>query len=75
MKIKAEIIIDTQSRPPQCYIDDDDDELSDSSDYSSSDEDTAIEYMPDGELVRKKSRGFKQLNNCKRFWKVSLMGE
>ena len=48
------------------------DELDDSSDESS-DEDTALEYMPDGELVRKKSRGFKQLNNCKRFWKASLM--
>ena len=47
-------------------------ELDDSSDESS-DEDTAVEYMPDGELVRKKSRGFKQLNNCKRFWKASLM--
>merc|ERR1711970_1673182 len=47
-------------------------DLEDSSDESS-DEDTAIEYMPDGELVRKKSRGFKQLNNCKRFWKASLM--
>ena len=46
----------------------------DSSDESS-DEDTAVEYMPDGELVRKKSRGFKQLNNCKRFWKASLMVE
>ena len=46
----------------------------DSSDESS-DEDTAVEYMPDGELVRKKSRGFKQLNNCKRFWKASLMME
>merc|ERR1712179_617860 len=45
----------------------------DSSDYSSSDEDTAVEYMPDGEIVRKKSRGFKQLSNCKRFWKASLM--
>jgi len=48
--------------------------IEDSSDESS-DEDTAIEYMPDGELVRKKSRGFKQLNNCKRFWKASLMVE
>jgi len=45
----------------------------DSSDYSSSDEDNAVEYMPDGEIVRKKSRGFKQLSNCKRFWKASLM--
>ena len=50
------------------------DVLDDSSDESS-DEDTAVEYMPDGELVRKKSRGFKQLSNCKRFWKASLMAE
>jgi len=50
------------------------DDTDDSSDESS-DEDTAVEYMPDGELVRKKSRGFKQLNNCKRFWKASLMVE
>ena len=48
---------------------------SDDSSDESSDEDTAVEYMPDGELVRKTSRGFKQLNNCKRFWKASLMVE
>ena len=48
--------------------------IEDSSDESS-DEDKAVEYMPDGELVRKKSRGFKQLNNCRRFWKASLMME
>lgn len=48
----------------------------DSSDYdSSSDEDNVVEYMPDGEIMRKKSRGFKQLNNCKRFWKASMMLE
>eukprot|EP00092_Neocalanus_flemingeri_P022868 GFUD01024795.1.p1 GENE.GFUD01024795.1~~GFUD01024795.1.p1 ORF type:complete len:308 (+),score=128.72 GFUD01024795.1:138-1061(+) len=47
-------------------------DVEDSSDESS-DEDTTVEYMPDGELVRKKSRGFKQLNNCKRFWKASQM--
>ena len=45
----------------------------DSSDFTSDEEDNAIEFMPDGEIVRKKSRGFKQLNNCKRFWKASLM--
>ena len=50
------------------------DSLDDSSDESS-DEDNAIEYMPDGELVRKKSRGFRQLENCKRFWKASQMVE
>ena len=43
--------------------------IEDSTDESS-DEDTAV-----GELVRKKSRGFKQLNNFKRFWKASLMVE
>merc|ERR1711915_358496 len=48
------------------------DSLDDSSDESS-DEDNAIEYMPDGELIRKKSRGFRQLENCKRFWKASQM--
>ena len=33
----------------------------DSSDYdSSSDEDNVVEFMPDGEVIRKKSRGFKQ---------------
>merc|ERR1711874_802638 len=50
-------------------------DIEDTSSDESSDEDTAVEYMPDGELVRKKSRGFKQLNNCKRFWKASLMVE
>jgi len=47
------------------------DDSEDSSDEST-DEDTAVEYMPDGELVRKKSRGFKQLTNCRRFWKASI---
>jgi len=50
-------------------------EIIDDSSDESSDDDTAVEYMPDGELVRKKSRGFKQLSNCKRFWKASLMAE
>ena len=45
----------------------------DSSDFTSDEEDNTVEFMPDGEIVRKKSRGFKQLNNCKRFWKASLM--
>jgi len=45
----------------------------DSSDFTSDEEDNVVEFMPDGEIVRKKSRGFKQLNNCKRFWKASLM--
>ena len=50
-------------------------EIIDDSSDESSDEDMAVEYMPDGELVRKKSSGFKQLSNCKRFWKASLMVE
>jgi len=66
--IMEEIIIDNNDKHPQLTLSDD---LEDSSDCSS-DEDTAVEYMPDGELVRKKSRGFKQLSNCKRFWKASL---
>jgi len=52
------------------------DDESDSSDFDSdSEDDNVVEFMPDGEIVRKKSRGFKQLNNCKRFWKASLMLE
>ena len=42
----------------------------DSSD-DSSDDDSEDEYMSDGELVRKNSRGFKQLVNCKKFWIAS----
>ena len=42
----------------------------DSSD-DSSDDDSEDEYMSDGELVRKTSRGFKQIVNCKKFWVVS----
>ena len=52
---------------------DENNDPNDASDHISSDEDNAVEYMPDGEIVRKKSRGFKQLSNCKRFWKASLM--
>ena len=37
----------------------------------SSDEDEVLEYMPDGEIVRKASKGFTQLSNCKRFWKAA----
>ena len=37
-----------------------------------SDEESSQEYMSDGELVRKESRGFKALTNCKRFWKASI---
>jgi len=42
----------------------------DSDDFTDSEDDT-VEFMPDGELVRKSKPGFKQLNNCKRFWKVT----
>ena len=68
--MKSEMMIDNQNISPQYYSD-----VDDSSDESSTDEDSVVEYMPDGEIVRKKSRGFKQLSNCKRFWKASLMGE
>ena len=68
--LKKEVIIDNDHKSHQLKDDSDD-----SSDLSSSDEDTTVEYMPDGEVMRKKSRGFKQLSNCKRFWKASLMTE
>jgi len=45
------------------------DEETDSDDFTDSEDDT-IEFMPDGEQVRKCKRGFKVLQNCKRFWKV-----
>jgi len=41
----------------------------DSDDFTDSEDDT-VEFMPDGEQVRKCKRGFKVLQNCKRFWKV-----
>jgi len=41
----------------------------DSDDFTDSEDDT-VEFMPDGEQVRKCKRGFKILQNCKRFWKV-----
>jgi len=65
---KQEVIIDNDEL---CGAQNGNDDTEDSSDEST-DEDTAVEYMPDGELVRKKSRGFKQLNNCRRFWKASI---
>ena len=68
-KIQTEALMDNDGNQQTCTANED---IEDSSDESS-DEDTAVEYMPDGELVRKKSRGFKQLNNCKRFWKASLV--
>ena len=50
----------------------DNDSTDDSTD-DSSDDDTEEEYMPDGELVRKNTGGFKQLVNCKKFWEASQM--
>jgi len=49
--------------------DDDDEDSSDESDFTESED----EFMPDGERVRKTSRGFKQISNCKRFWKASML--
>jgi len=46
------------------------DSETDSSDFTDSEDDT-VEYMSDGELMRKSKRGFRQLENCKRFWKVT----
>ena len=48
---------------------DDSDVETDSEDFTDSEDDT-VEFMPDGEQVRKCKRGFKILQNCKRFWKV-----
>ena len=48
----------------------------DSQDSSETDSETSEsedEFMADGERVRKTSRGFKQISNCKRFWKASLL--
>lgn len=40
-----------------------------------SEDDDSVEFMDDGEVQRKTVRGFKLLNNCKRFWKATqLMG-
>merc|ERR1712176_400563 len=41
----------------------------DDSDYDSDTSESEDEFMPDGERVRKTSRGFKQISNCKRFWR------
>lgn len=46
------------------------DSETDSDDFTDSEDDT-VEFMPDGEMVRKCKRGFKQLQNCKRFWKAT----
>ena len=45
--------------------------VNDNSSDDSSDDESEDEYMPDGELVRKNSRGFKQIVNCKKFWVAS----
>ena len=42
-------------------------------DSESSESESEDEFMADGELVRKTSRGFKQISNCRRFWKASLL--
>jgi len=42
---------------------------SDENDFTESED----EFMPDVERVRKTSRGFKQISNCKRFWKASML--
>jgi len=46
------------------------DSETDTEDFTDS-EDDEVEYMDDGEPVRKCKRGFKILQNCKRFWKAS----
>jgi len=46
------------------------DSETDTEDFTDS-EDETVEYMDDGEPVRKCKRGFKILQNCKRFWKAS----
>ena len=46
---------------------------SEDSETDSETEDSEDEFMADGERVRKTSRGFKQISNCKRFWKASLL--
>lgn len=44
------------------------------SDESDTDSDDGVdEYMADGEIQRKNTRGFKLLKNSKRFWKATLM--
>ena len=50
-------------------------EKNDSTEDESSDAETESEdeFMPDGEPVRKSSRGFRQLVNCKKFWLASQM--
>jgi len=47
-----------------------DESETDTEDFTDSEDDT-VEYMDDGEPVRKCKRGFKILQNCKRFWKAS----
>ena len=42
------------------------------SDYTS-EEESEDEYMSDGEVMRKNSRGFKQLVNCRKLWVASQM--
>ena len=65
--IKAAIEEDTPviANPVKEVIDDSDDD----SDMTESED----EFMPDGERIRKTSRGFKQISNCKRFWRASML--
>lgn len=61
---KQKLVIDNDSEEPEA-----EDSETDSEDFTDSEDDT-VEYMPDGEVMRKGKKGFKMLNNCKRFWKV-----
>merc|ERR1712048_43852 len=54
-------------KTPEPWVDSEDSET------DSETEDSEDEFMADGERVRKTSRGFKQISNCKRFWKASLL--
>ena len=82
--VHQEVVIDNIDdvvivKDNECYAEDiiastDDDIIEDSVDDSSDDDiESEDEYMPDGELVRKNSRGFKQLVYCKKFWLASQM--
>lgn len=70
-----------QSRDEDLKVVIDEEELEDTireetfedSDYDSETSESEDEFMPDGERVRKTSRGFKQISNCKRFWRASIL--
>lgn len=63
-KQQQKLVIDDDSEKSEA-----EDSETDSEDFTDSEDDT-VEYMPDGEVMRKGKKGFKMLNNCKRFWKV-----